>query len=53
MLRILFGPLLLAEIAHVGDDLLQARHPVLGFLLGVGDQIEVLLVALKQDGERP
>lgn len=39
MLRILFGPLLLAELAHVGDDLLQARHPVLGLLLRGGDQV--------------
>lgn len=53
MPRILFGPLLLAKLAHVGDDLLQAGHPVLGVLLRVGNQVKVFLVALEQNGECP
>lgn len=51
MLRILFGPLLLAELAQIGDDLLQTGHPVLGLLLSGGDEVKVFVVAFEQDGE--
>lgn len=51
MIRILLCLLLLAEVVHVGDHLLQAVDPLLGLLLRAGDEVQVLAAALEHDGE--
>lgn len=51
--RILLAFLLMVEVAHVADDLLQTFHPLLRLLFVVCHQVQSLLTALKDDGETP
>lgn len=38
---------------HVGDDLLQSRHPHAGFLFAGCYKVEILAFAFEDDGEAP
>uniref|UniRef100_A0A3B3BZY8 protein-serine/threonine phosphatase n=2 Tax=Oryzias melastigma TaxID=30732 RepID=A0A3B3BZY8_ORYME len=49
--RILLPGLLAAEVVDVGHELLQTPDPLLGLLLRTGDEVQVLAVALEDDGE--
>lgn len=43
--------MLAAEVVDVGHELLQTPDPLLGLLLRAGDEVQVLAVALEDDGE--
>lgn len=49
--RILLALLHVIEVAHVVHDLLYAVDPLAGHLAVGGHQVQVLLVALEDDGE--
>lgn len=38
---------------HVGDDLLQPRHPLPGVIFAGSDQVEIAALAFEDDGEAP
>lgn len=49
--RILLALLLAAEVAHIGDDLLDAVDPLFCLPAAGRHQVEVFLAALEDDGE--
>lgn len=51
MLRILFALLLVTEVVHVVDDLLQAADPLIYIFRRFCHQVEILLAPLEDDGE--
>lgn len=51
LLRILFTLLLLVEVAHAVDDLLQTLDPLVGLLLRGGHQVQVFLAVFEDDRE--
>lgn len=51
MSRILLALLLAAEVAHIGDDLLNAVDPLFCLPAAGRHQVEVFLAALEDDGE--
>lgn len=51
--RILFTLLLVVEVAHVADDLLQAVDPLVCLLWTGCHEVEIFLAIIEDDGEAP